>query len=306
MRPLLFTLPGSEEFGAQLHPFLFCDIGDLQIHHFPDQECCPRFVTPVVGRDVIFAQLLDRPESKIMPLYLAACVARELGARSVGIVIPYLPYMRQDARFKEGEGETARHFARLISSCCDRLVTVDPHLHRYHQLSELYTVPTKVAFAAPEIAKWIIGNVIRPVIFGPDAESEQWIAEIAEAADCPYVVLNKTRHSSDSNVEVSIPDASFWVGMTPVLIDDIVSTARTMIAATLQIELAGMAPPVCIAVYPLFAGNAFAALQACGVDRIVSCNTIAHATNQINLCQPIAAAVDEALELMRVIPSTAK
>jgi ribose-phosphate pyrophosphokinase len=302
MKPLLFTMPGNEEFGAQLRLHLPCDIGDLQIHHFPDQESCPRFLTSVVERNVIFVSSLDRPDAVILPLYLAACVARELGARSIGFVIPYLPYMRQDARFKEGDGVTSLHFARLISSCCDWLVTVDPHLHRHHAMSDIYTVATKVVHAAPFIAKWIVANVTRPVIFGPDAESEQWVAEVADAADCPYAVLEKTR-DGDSDVTVSIPDASFWIGMSPVLVDDIVSTARTMVAAATQIELAGMALPVCIAVHPLFADDAFAVLRTSAVDRIVSCNTVAHPTNRINLCEPIAMAVRELLAAMSVTPS---
>ncbi|MDR3480229.1 MAG: ribose-phosphate pyrophosphokinase [Burkholderiaceae bacterium] len=297
MNPLLFTLPGSEQFGAQLRQCLPCEAGELQMRFFPDHEACPRFVTPVTGRDVILVCALDDPNAKILPLYLAACVARELGARRVGLVIPYLPYMRQDSRFNDGEGVTSRHFARMLSGCCDWLVTVDPHLHRYRALSDIYTIATKVVHAAPAIAKWIAANVANPVIFGPDAESAQWVAQVADAADCPYTVLNKTRHG-DADVEVSIPDASFWVGMTPVLVDDIASTARTMIAATQQIQLAGMAPPVCIAVHPLFVGDAFAALHAGGVERIVSCNTVAHSTNRIDLSPPIAAAIGEILAEM--------
>lgn len=57
-------------------------------------------------------------------LYLAASVAHELGAIRVGFVAPCLAYMRQDARFHSGEGITAKHFARLLSSAVDWLVTV--------------------------------------------------------------------------------------------------------------------------------------------------------------------------------------
>ena len=290
MLPILFTMPGNAAFGAQLSPFLPCEIGEIQVHQFPDGESCPRLLTPVAQRDVVFACALDQPDGKIMALYLAACIARELGACSVGFVIPYLPYMRQDARFKEGEGITSVHFARLISSCCDWIVTVDPHLHRHHDLSDIYRINTEVVHAAPEISKWIVDNIDRPVVIGPDQESEQWVAQVANAAGCPYTVLQKKR-SGDHDVEVSIPDTATWQGMTPVLVDDIISTARTMIAAAQQIKLAGMKPPVCIGVHPLFVGDAYAALSAAGVERIVSCNTVEHVSNQINVCQAIATAV---------------
>lgn len=294
MKPVFFTMPGNDGFASQLRSYLPAENGVMEMHHFPDGESCPRFMTSVAGRDVVLACALERPDRKIMELYLAGCVARELGARSVGFVIPYLPYMRQDARFMDEEGVTSAHFARLISSCCDWLVTVEPHLHRYRELAEIYSIPSRVVHAAPELAKWITGNVKLPVIIGPDAESEQWVAAVADAVGCPYTVLQKKRHG-DREVEVSIPHVEDWEGKTPVLMDDIVSTARTMVAAVKQINAAGMAPPVCIAVHPLFAGDGYIALQVAGVDHIVSCNTILHSSNRIDMARPTAVAVTDLL-----------
>lgn len=296
--PILFTLPGSEEFCAplcrQLNAIIPCDTGELQIHYYPDAECSPRLMTPVTGRNIIFGMMLDRPDFKIMPVYLAASIARELGARSVGFVAPYLPYMRHDADCRGSCKSGGRHFARLLSGCCDWLVTAEPCLGQRRSLSELYTVTTRAVDAGPAIANWIAANVASPVIFALNAENEKWAAGISEAADCPYAVLEKTDHD-DQDAEVSIPDAKFWAGMTPVLIADIVSSARIMIAASRQIELAGMVPPVCIAVHPLFTGDAYDELRSSRVDRIVSCNTVSHASNRIDLCQPIALAVADCI-----------
>lgn len=295
MQPLLITMPGNEVLAARLMAHLPCEAGRLDIHRFPDGETNPRFLMPVAGRDIVFACALDDPDSKILPLYLAASVARELGARSVGLVVPYLPYMRQDARFRDGEGITSAHFARLLSGCCDWLVTVDPHLHRHAHLSAIYSVATAAVRAAPSISDWIAANVTRPVVIGPDAESEQWVAEVAAAAGCPFTVLTKQR-SGDHAVEVSVPETAAWAGMTPVLVDDIISTARTMAAAARQITASGMAPPVCIGVHALFAGDAMAALQAAGVARVVTCNTVAHATNAIDLGPAMASAISGLLQ----------
>jgi ribose-phosphate pyrophosphokinase len=147
----------------------------------------------------------------------------------------------------------------------------------------------------------IAANVIRPLIVGPDSESEQWVAEVARAVGCPYTVLQKQRRG-DHDVEISLPESGDWSGVTPVLVDDIVSTAGTMIAAARQIQSRDLAPPVCIAVHALFAGDAYAALTVAGVDRILSCNTITHASNRIDLSAPIAAAI-EALLANRSAPS---
>jgi ribose-phosphate pyrophosphokinase len=175
---------------------------------------------------------------------------------------------------------------------------VDPHLHRHHKLNEIYSIPTKVVRAAPGIADWIAEHVDRPIIVGPDAESEQWAAKVAKAVGCRYTVLNKVR-KGDRDVTVSALDSSNWQDGTPVLVDDITSTGQTMIAAVAGLKEAGLPPPVCIAVHPIFAGTAYADLQAAGVERIVSCNTIAHASNQIDLSDAVGIA---AVELMAILP----
>ena len=151
-------------------------------------------------------------------------------------------------------------------------------------------MPTRVVHAAPAISRWIGQNVQRPVVIGPDAESEQWAAEVALGAGCPYTVLQKVRHG-DHEVELSVPDMDRWQGHTPVLVDDIASTARTLIAAVAHLKHAALAAPVCAVVHPIFAGDAFAALQSAGVARIVGCNTIHHECVGIDITEALAKAI---------------
>jgi len=290
MKTLVMALPGAEALAGQLCADLGAEASTLDLHRFPDGETCPQLSPSPAGRDVVLLAPLARPDARLLALYLVASVARELGARRIGLVAPYLPYMRQDAVFAPGQGVTSRHVARLLSGCCDWLVTVDPHLHRYRYLSEVYRIPTRVVPAAPAIAAWIAANVERPMLVGPDAESAQWVAQVAAGAGCPYTVLNKVR-SGDRAVAVSAADAAALQGYTPVLVDDIISTARTMIAAVRQLQAAGLPPPVCIGVHALFAGDAYAALQAAGPARIVTCDTVPHASNGIALGAALAAAV---------------
>lgn len=294
MNPILFALPGNQEFAAQLSATLKYEKGDIQTRKFPDGETYLRLLTSVAGRDVIFLCTLNQPDEKLMSLYLAGSIARELGAKSVGFVIPYLAYMRQDACFNEGEGITSRHFARLISSCCDWLVTVDPHLHRHRGLPDLYTARTRVVQAAPEISKWIMNNIRRPFILGPDSESRQWVAETAQMAGCPYEVLQKVR-TGDRSLQMSPPNLAGLGDRTLVLLDDIASTAHTLLVAGSQCLALGANAPVCIVVHPLFAGDAYDSLHSAGLSRIVSCNTVPHPSNEINISEPVATAIKEML-----------
>lgn len=281
--PLLFALPGNQAVTAALAQSLGWDIGAMTVRRFPDGESYIRYLTPIKGREIVLVCTLDRPDDKMLALYLAACVARELGADRVGLVAPYLAYMRQDWAFKEGEGVTARHFARLIGSAVEWLVTVDPHLHRISDLATIYPIATRVVHAATAISGWIERHVKNPLVIGPDGESEQWAAEVAGNIGCPFTVLSKVRHG-DRDVEVSVPDIERWRQCTPVLVDDIASTARTLIAAVSHLKsVSTLAPPVCAVVHPLFAGDAYESLYRHGVATIVGCNTVGHSCAQIDI-----------------------
>lgn len=288
-RPIVFALPGSEALLQALCTALDAEPGTLEHRQFPDGETYLRIESDVADRHVVLLSSLDRPDAKLLPLLFAADTLRELGALKLGLVAPYLAYMRQDVRFHPGEAVTSRTFAALLSRHLDWMVTVDPHLHRYHALAEIYRIPTQIVHAAPLLAAWIKRNVVRPLIIGPDMESEQWVAQVAADADAPFLVCEKVR-SGDREVTISIPDASAFLDRQAVLVDDIASSGRTLAVAARQLAGMGFAPPDCVVVHPLFAGDAAQVLGGY-VGRIVSTNTIVHTSNDIDMMPVIAEAV---------------
>ncbi|MBB5055023.1 phosphoribosylpyrophosphate synthetase [Afipia massiliensis] len=158
------------------------------------------------------------------------------------MVAPYLAYMLQDRRFNPGEAVTSRQMAHLISEAFDWMVTVDPHLHRYSDLSEIYSIPTRVVHAAPLVSRWIKANIEKPLIIGPDSESEQWVAAVASDAEAPYCVLEKVRHG-DRDFKITLRNLDAWQGRAAVLVDDIISSGHTMIEAVRLLAAQGWSPP---------------------------------------------------------------
>jgi ribose-phosphate pyrophosphokinase len=288
MAGLLIALPGCADHADRLAARTGLPIARTELRTFPDQEVFVRIDSDVKGHDVVLVGSLDKPAEKFLQVAFLAATARDLGAARVGLVAPYLAFMRQDSRFHAGEGVTSLYFARLISSTVDWLVTVDPHLHRWSSLGEVYSIPTQIARSAAAIACWISENVARPMLIGPDAESVQWVAAVAAACDAPFAVLEKTRRG-DRDVSVSRPVAS-WDDRTPVVIDDIISTGRTMVEATKQVRAAGAAPAICIGIHAVFADAVQQELLDAGASRVVTCNTITHGSNAICVGDAIAAA----------------
>lgn len=293
-RRVILPLPGNEIFARRLAEAGGWELGALETRRFPDGETYVRILSDVADRAVYLVCTLARPDDGFLRLVFAADAVRALGAREVALIAPYLSYMRQDRRFQPGEAITSRTFARLVSSSFDRLVTVDPHLHRYSALAELYTIPTLTLQAAPLLADWIAAEIETPLVLGPDEESEQWVSAIANRIGAPFAVLRKVRHG-DRSVDVELPDLSQWRAHRPILIDDIASSGHTLIEAARKLPLVGFQRPVCAVVHGVFAEDSYQRLKALA-DRIVSSDSIPHESNAVRLAPLIAGAIAAAEE----------
>jgi len=278
----IFALPGNEIIAERLGELLKAEKGKTEIRSFPDGESYVRVLSDVLGKKAVVVCTLNQPNEKLIPLFFLCRTLRNLGVRHISLVAPYLAYMRQDRAFNPGEGVTSKYFGELVSLTVDSLVTVDPHLHRRTSLSEIYSIPNRVVHAADLIFGWITQNIEKPILIGPDSESEQWVGEVARKANIPFTVLEKITHG-DADVVVSVAETEKSMDNTPILIDDIISTAQTMIETVTQLRRLGMKSAVCIGVHAVFADSALSDLLGSGVDRIVSCNTIPHITNDIDV-----------------------
>jgi ribose-phosphate pyrophosphokinase len=290
MMPVLLSFPDDRLLAASVADRIGARVGRLEWRHFPDGESLIAVDEGISGADVVLFASLNDPDRKALPLRFAARTARELGARRVGLVAPYLAYMRQDTRFHPGEAVSANAFAQFLDESMDWLVTADPHLHRIAALGNVFRIPATAVAAAPKLADWIRREVAKPILIGPDSESAQWVADVAHHAHVPYEVLHKTRRG-DREVEVSLPDIERLRGYTPVLVDDIVSSGRTLVAALEHLGRLRLPQAVCAVIHPIFAGDAWECLQRAGAGRIVSTDSIAHPSNAITLAEPIATAV---------------
>ena len=287
---LFFGLPGNEKLAAQLAHKMDAQIGKATFRRFPDGESYLRIHSDVTDKFMVLVCTLHQPDEKVLMLYFLSHTAKSLGAKSVCLVAPYLAYMRQDKVFKPGEGVTAQYFGKLISQFVDSIITIDPHLHRISSLSQVYQIPNSVIHAGKEISEWIMENVRNPVLIGPDAESKQWVLDVAKRANAPFIVLQKVR-LGDNVVKVSIPEVVQYKKATPVLVDDIISTGHTMLETIDHLKEEGMKPPICIGVHAVFAGNAYQELLDARVERLVTCNTIPHPSNEIDLNEEMSEAI---------------
>ena len=261
----------------------------VERHRFPDGELKLRLPDALPER-VALLRTLDHPNEKLVELLLAARTARDLGARHLTLVAPYLAYMRQDIAFTPGEAVSQRIVGRFLAELFDALITVDPHLHRVATLQEAAPVQEAIVLSgAPLLADLIAERRPGALLVGPDAESAQWIAQAAARHGFDDGVCTKVRHG-DHAVDIELPPVAV-AGRAVVLLDDVASTGRTVARAAALLLAAGAASVDVAVTHALFAGDALQVLREAGVGEIWSTDCIAHPTNAVSVAPLIAQAL---------------
>jgi ribose-phosphate pyrophosphokinase len=254
---------------------------DIAVHRFPDGESLVR-LPERLPRDVVLFTSLDDPNRRLIELEFAAATAKELGAKRLTLIAPYLCYMRQDVAFHPGEAVSQHIVGALLARHFDTVITVDPHLHRVNHLSEAIPVRRAVTLsAAPVIADWLHRQGGDTLLIGPDEESEQWVSAIAAPEGFDYGVARKQR-LGDSDVRITLPDCAFE-GRNVTLVDDVASTGHTLAEAARQISALGASSVSVIVTHALFVNDALQNLEDAGVDNICSTDSIRHETNKLLL-----------------------
>jgi ribose-phosphate pyrophosphokinase len=287
----IHAMPGYGAPARTLALRLKIPVHDIDLHTFPDGESLVT-VAPHAGTAIVFCSL-DRPNEKLVELMLAASALRENGAARLVLVAPYMCYMRQDTAFAPGQAVSQRAVGRFLAGLFDRIVTVDPHLHRVHDIAAVFPGAEAVALsAAPLLADFLVAHdgVRNPVLVGPDAESRQWVEAVAAPLGLDVLTAEKTRRG-DADVSVTIPGAPHAAGRPAVIVDDVISTGITLARCAKLLVEAGATAVEALAVHCLAGDEAIAMLRRTGIGTIATTDSVPHPTSAIPLAPLLAAAL---------------
>lgn len=281
MESVILGFTDYEQQGRRLAQTLGYPFAMIGLHRFPDGES--RVTVPVdLPEHVILCRSLDQPNTKLVELLLAAETARELGARRITLVAPYLCYMRQDIAFNPGEAVSQRVVGRFLAGLMDAVITVDPHLHRIRDLTEAIPgIHARALSSAAVVGDFLCAHTRNPLLVGPDSESEQWVQAIARYAGLEYVIAHKER-LGDREVRIRVPDADYR-GREVVLVDDMVSTGHTMVNVAAALKAEGAGAVHCLATHVLHDTEAERLMRIAGIEHIWSSDSISHASNAFSL-----------------------
>lgn len=248
---------------------------DTLSRRFPDGEQLVRVQGDVRSEDVALIQTMALdPDSRLMEYALIVDALKGEGCRSVTGIIPYMAYARQDSRFHQGEPLSAKLFARLLEvSGTDKLITVDMHLHRLKEIREVFQIPAINLSAMPLLADYYrkhfgSGNVM---VTGPDAESGQWAKVVAERLGSSCTILEKER---TGDREVSVSGSLTSAGCRVVLVDDMVSTGRTLIEVISKLKQGGAERIDALVTHSLLNKDALYELKKTGLGELITTDTV--------------------------------
>jgi ribose-phosphate pyrophosphokinase len=248
------------------------DLIRCTVDNFPDDELRIEIHESVRGRDVYVLQPTNPPVAEhVLELLLLADACQRAGAARVIAVIPYFGYARQDRRTHGRQPVSARLLADLLCTRFKRIVTVDIH---NPSAEGFFTVPLEHLSAIT-----LLVEIIRPlaseqaIIVAPDLGAVKLAQRYADLLDLPVAYVHKVR-TSDRKVSVrrvigEVKDRY------PIVVDDMISTADTMISTFDALLDRGCAPEIIVAAsHGLFVGDAVHRFASLPVRRMVVTDSV--------------------------------
>lgn len=264
---------------------------EVHLRRFPDGESLVRAPVPASATALLYRSL-DDPNAKLVELLLAVSALRANGCRRVILVAPYLAYMRQDIAFHPGEAISQQVIGALVAHTFDACVTVDPHLHRIHDLGEVMPGIAAISLSAAPALAAALDPARNPLVVGPDDESRQWVQAIARPGGLDTIVGHKVR-SGDRDVTIAFSEAPRVAGRSVVLVDDVISSGETLAVAARALRKAGATRIEALATHCLASAADLQNLRDAGIERVRSTDSIPGPTAEIALGDLLARGIRE-------------
>lgn len=272
----------SRDLAKELASLLGCVYVQAATTRFPDGECYTRIDSESMDDDVVIVQN-TYPDGNMIEMFLLQDAVNKIGAKTITLVIPYFGYARQDRVFKPGEPESAKVMSQRLGLLADKVVTVDIHKP---DVLRFFDCPSADLRAAEAIAAYFKERDNIDLVLSPDKGAEDRARDVGERMAKPYDYLEKVRISG---TEVRVQPANIDVaGKNVLIVDDIIATGGTIIAATSQLKEEGAASVTVACTHGVFVGNALERLTGSQLDGILCCNTLENEVSHISVAPIIA------------------
>lgn len=238
---------------------------------FPDGERRVRLNDSVVEQDIIFlktASVTPNVDSFILETAFLIDSIKRSGSDKITGIIPYLPYSRADHVFRDGEAVPLAVVIHIFEKAgLTKIIFVDPHTIK---MPEMFSIEVKSLSALPIFAKKIeeIGyDKNNSVIVSPDMGGLRRLQQLSEMLEnLPVLSIEKERDYNTGSISASAVHGE--IKKTCFVIDDIISSGKTIVQAVEKLSELGAAHIYVFATHPILSEDAVSLLENSKAERI--------------------------------------
>ncbi|MDH5806352.1 MAG: ribose-phosphate diphosphokinase [Candidatus Methanomethylicaceae archaeon] len=279
--------PSSLKLGERVANQL--NVKGLKIDHkiFPDGESYIRIPENIVGEDIVLIHsTYPNQDKRIIELLLTIDALRDLGAKSIKVIVPYLAYARQDSRFRDGEAISINTILKLIEKIgADEFLTID--IHKEHSLNIL-KIKAKNIMAIDAIADFLKKiDLDTPFILSPDKGGLERAKLLGEKLGLEYGYFEKIRDRISGAITMKGKEVDFN-NRDVIIIDDVISTGGTIASACKIAKERRAKKVIAICTHALLINNAVERMKLSGIDDIIATDTVEGEYSKISVAQLIA------------------
>jgi len=295
-------LPLAEEIADHLGVTL----GTANLGEFANGEIHCQFGESLRGGDVFLIQSHVAADGRsindsIMEQLIMVDAAKRASAKRITVVCPFYGYARQDRKAEGREPITARLLANMFSVAgTGRMVSVDLHSG---QIQGFFDRPVDHLTAMPILLDYMRGLGDDLVIVSPDAGRVKVANRYANDLGADLAIVHKRRVKGVKNAIEAKDVVGEVEGRVCVLIDDMIDTGGTIIAAAEQIAERGAAEVYACTTHGVFSDPAIDRIKNSVIQKVVMTNTLPLPSEKrcdkievLSIAPIIAAAIDAVFE----------
>ncbi|MFN3599661.1 MAG: ribose-phosphate diphosphokinase [Aquificaceae bacterium] len=268
----LLTGTSNPKLAQEVSEYVGIPLSDAIVGRFSDGEVRVKINESMRGEDVFVIQSLSHPvNDSIMELLLMLDALKRASAGRITAVIPYYAYARQDRKDKPRVPISARLLADLITVAgAQRVIIVDLHSP---QIQGFFNIPVDNLYALNVLYDYVKERVDQnTVVVSPDAGGVERARILANKLSCGIAIIYKRR--PEPNVAEVLDLIGDVKDKTAIIVDDIIDTAGTVVAATHMLLSKGAKRVMVCTTHGIFSGPAIDRLREAPIEKVITTNTL--------------------------------
>ena len=271
---VLFAGNSNPRLAQAIADYLEIPLGQALVGRFNNGESRVQIDENVRGAEVFVVQpTCGNVNESLMELLIMIDALHRSSAKTITAVVPYYGYARQEKKTAGREPITAKLVANLMTVAgADRVITVDLHAAA---IQGFFDIPVDNLMALPILVEYFLRKGLDPsqlVVASPDAGGVNRARTFAERLNAGLAIIFKRRPEPDKAEVIDV--VGDVRGKTVIVVDDIISTGRTLVNGVEQLLARGATRCYAAATHAILASEAVEIIEQSPLEEVVVTDTV--------------------------------